>query len=89
MRSLYTLRDDLEDAGYEVTLVRDGQKAREVMKKQHFDTAILDINMPGGNGLELLKIWSQEGEPTKVILITAFGTIETVVRTRNRRTVSE
>lgn len=73
------LRDDLQDEGYEVLLNTDGREAEASMKQYSFEVAIVDINMPGCNGIELLKKWQSQGEKTKVILITAFGTVESAV----------
>ncbi|MEK7485897.1 MAG: sigma-54 dependent transcriptional regulator [Planctomycetota bacterium] len=74
-----TLRDELQEAGYEVFLARDGHEADELMKKHDFDVAVLDIRMPGCTGLDLLKKWQSEGEKTFIILMTAFGSIEDAV----------
>jgi two-component system NtrC family response regulator len=74
-----TLRDDLQEAGYPVQLCFNGKTAEELLEIHSFDLAILDINMPGYSGLDLLKIWKRRGERLKIILITAFGTIESAV----------
>ena len=74
-----SLRDDLRDAGYDVLEFDDPLKVLDKIKKQIVDIVIKDIKMPKMNGLELLdKIKSVKPETT-VILITAFGSVDSAV----------
>ena len=50
-----TLSDILEEKGYHVVVAQDGPKAIEEAKSQHFDLALIDIVMPGMNGIEALR----------------------------------
>jgi DNA-binding NtrC family response regulator len=74
-----TLGDDLETAGHQVTVAQDGHEASEHLSKSRFDLLISDIRMPGVTGLELLERVKGETPGTDVILITAWGTVETAV----------
>jgi len=74
-----TLRDDLEEAGHEVTVVADGKRAGEQLKDHKFDLLITDIRMPGMDGIELLKAAKEIDSSIEVIVITGHGTIETAV----------
>ena len=47
------LRATLSGNGYEVTLAKDGQEAIEMAVREHPDLILLDVNMPGMNGLEV------------------------------------
>ena len=66
------LRTLLEDEGYQVESVYDGQQAYERLKKGDCQGAILDIRMPGVNGAELLMLMSTEGIDVPVIVVSGF-----------------
>ena len=74
-----TLRDELEEAGHQVTVVGDGRRAEEQLRKHRFDLLITDIRMPGMDGIELLKAAKDVDSAIEVIVITGHGTIETAV----------
>jgi len=74
-----TLRDDLVDAGHEVTVAHDGDSAAEKLGEQRFDVLITDIRMPGRDGIELLKLAKATDPAIEVIVITGQATIETAV----------
>jgi DNA-binding NtrC family response regulator len=74
-----TLRDDLEEAGYAVTVVGNGKDALAQLQKGKFDLLITDIRMPGMDGIELLKNAKSINASIEVIVITGHGTIETAV----------
>ncbi|MBI5360930.1 MAG: sigma-54-dependent Fis family transcriptional regulator [Planctomycetes bacterium] len=74
-----TLTDDLVSAGYAVTTVDDGNKACDAVKKERFDCLITDIKMPGIQGTELVKFAKQAQPDIFIILITAYGTIQSAV----------
>lgn len=74
------LRDRLESLGCRVLVASNGQEGLEVLEKQNPQMALLDIEMPGMNGLEVLKeIRGREIDVT-VVMITAYGTIERAVQ---------
>lgn len=50
-----TLRDILIDLDYNVEIASDGYKAIEIVKNQSFDVILMDIKMPGINGVETFK----------------------------------
>jgi len=61
----------LERADHSVTLAGDGPKAVEKVGQQHFDIAVLDVNLPGFDGFEVLKRIRAAGLPLRVIMLTA------------------
>lgn len=67
-----TLKELLEDEGYEITLVRDGQKALDNSYDLKFDLYIFDINVPQMSGLELLKSLRDADDATPAIFISAL-----------------
>lgn len=69
----------LSKEGYQVHTADSGRTALEMMEKTEYDLMLLDIKMPGLNGLETLeRIKAAEHNPA-VIMITAHGSIETAV----------
>ena len=59
-------------AGYEVTLCRDGEEGLDVLRKQQFNIVVLDINMPGKNGIDVLKeLPDTENAETPTFVLTA------------------
>lgn len=67
------LCDILEFKGYEAHTAYDGYHAIECINSKNFSIVIMDIKMPGINGLETLKILKQLNPKTTVIMITAFA----------------
>lgn len=74
-----TMGDILGDMGYEVDAARDGSKAIEIIKKKTYDVALMDIKMPGINGVETLKEVKRISPTTGVLMMTAFS-VEDLVK---------
>jgi two-component system response regulator AtoC len=77
------LRDTLtilvRNLGHEGLPAPDVTAARRILEERHVDLVISDLRMPGGSGLDLLDV-VQGAEPhTPVIVLTAYGTVETAV----------
>ena len=70
----------LEDEGYRVSAVESGEACLETLSKRGFDVLLLDIWLPGIDGLQTLeKLRDVENAP-EVVMISGHGTIETAVR---------
>ena len=70
----------LEDEGYEVAVAEDAEKAKELRRQRRPDLVLLDIWMPGEDGISLLKGWQKSGALCcPVIMMSGHGTIETAV----------
>ncbi len=70
----------LSNAGHEVTIVADGEKALEELETGSFDIVFLDVNMPIMGGIECCRLWRQIEGPRKhipIIGLTADSTEET------------
>ena len=65
----------LYDSGYEVDTCYDGEEALECILSEEYDLIVLDLNLPGMDGMEILKELRQENEETKVIILSARGQI--------------
>jgi len=75
-----SLKGVLEDEGYTAAQAESGEACIESLRKHAVDVVLLDIWLPGMDGLETLqKIREMEGAP-EVIMISGHGTIETAVR---------
>ena len=75
-----SLRGVLEDEGYKVLLAESGEACLEQLKKRTCEVVLLDIWLPGMDGLETLEKIRQLEDPPEVIMISGHGTIETAVR---------
>lgn len=69
----------LSKLGYEVATTASGEEAIEQIQEMHFDVALVDLRMPGMDGLTLLKRIRESGAECEVIVITAYGSVETAV----------
>ncbi len=78
MREL--LRDLLEDQGHHVGLAESGQEALKHLAEEYYSVVLTDLNMKGIQGMELLAEVRRDYPDCNVILMTAFGTVETAVQ---------
>ena len=62
-------------AGYEVDTCYDGEDAFECILAENYDLIVLDLNLPGMDGMEILKELRQRNEETKVLILSARGQI--------------
>ena len=73
------LRDELSPLVSHVVEVQNGSKALELLEKEEFDVLLLDMNMPGLDGIDVLKSIKSQEIPTEVIILTAHATVMTAV----------
>ncbi|MCC6590222.1 MAG: sigma-54-dependent Fis family transcriptional regulator [Bryobacterales bacterium] len=69
----------LQQAGFDACTAADGPSALAFMEKNPQDLVITDLKMPGMSGIDLLKRIKEEYPEVVVIMVTAFGTIESAV----------
>jgi DNA-binding NtrC family response regulator len=65
-----------EKSPYEVTTTNNPVEAIELVKKGGFDLVISDLKMPGLDGIEIIEAVKRLDEDTPVVIITAYGTVE-------------
>jgi two-component system, NtrC family, response regulator HydG len=70
----------LEQNGFSVAAVENGDRALQKVRQESFDVALLDIRMPGMPGIEVLKRLKQESPNTAVVIMTGHATIESAVQ---------
>ncbi|HLX74889.1 MAG TPA: sigma-54 dependent transcriptional regulator [Terriglobales bacterium] len=75
-----SLKGVLEDEGYKVAVVESGEACLDTLRRRSFDVILLDIWLPGMDGLETLEKVREGEDAPEVIMISGHGTIETAVR---------
>ncbi len=77
------IRESLEEAlrgdGYDVSGAESGEAALAMLHNGVFDLVVTDLKMPGVSGLELLQALRNQGRATPVIMMTAYGDVDTAV----------
>ncbi|MCC6202091.1 MAG: sigma-54-dependent Fis family transcriptional regulator [Gammaproteobacteria bacterium] len=74
------LREILEDEGYQVSVAENADAARQARRQRKPDLVLLDIWMPGTDGISLLKEWSDGNRVAiPVIMMSGHGSVETAV----------
>ena len=74
------LRQGLEDENHTVTLARDGVEGIHAVESSDFDAILLDVMMPGMDGVELVRRIRAAGRQTPVLMLTARDAVNDVVR---------
>jgi len=75
-----TIVEFLEDEGHEIVSVYDGYEAQEKLYESKYDLLLLDINVPGMDGLRLLQESREEGVVAPAIFITSMGSVDDLER---------
>ena len=78
MREL--LVEELGDAGYRVRAAPGGHQGLELARGERMDLVITDLRMPDLDGFDLIRDLSALPDPPHIIMITAFGSIETAIK---------
>jgi len=74
------LGERLEARGLEVTKSFDGEQALERIRERDFDVVILDVLMPGKDGVDVLREIKQLKPLTEVIMLTGHATVDTAIQ---------
>jgi two-component system nitrogen regulation response regulator NtrX len=69
----------LTDFGYVITEAHDASAARTAVRLEQFDAILLDVWMPGDDGITLLKQWKEANMQTPVVMLSAHGSIEIAI----------
>ena len=73
------LRSFLGQKGFEVTLAQNGESGLDLLRAEKFDLVFTDLVMPGISGMEVLKEVVASKIAVPVVVMTAFGTVQTAV----------
>jgi DNA-binding response OmpR family regulator/ferredoxin len=74
-----SLEDWLKNSGYHVETATEGEEALRVIGERDFGIAVLDLKLPGKDGLEVLREAKERNPQIKGIIITAYPSVETAV----------
>jgi len=75
-----SLAELLSLEGYEVVAAASGEEAVDLLPEGPFDLAIIDLKMPGMDGLDVVQVLQERSPDTVIIMLTAHGTLETAVQ---------
>ncbi len=76
---LDSLSEFIRVEGYDVDTAQSLKEATQMLEGQSIDLVITDVNMPGGNGFELLHLVRKRFSDVGIIMLTGYGTIESAV----------
>lgn len=82
MRAL--LSEELRQEGYEVTEAANGSEAVLACRNHEFHVILMDKNMPGASGLDLLPGFRRSCPRSRIIMMTAFGDVPSYVEAAER-----
>ncbi len=74
-----TFSSVLRQEGYRVTAVKNGYEAIKAIDEESFDLALVDLGMPGMDGIRVLEKIKTRRPQTRVIIFTGYGSITTAV----------
>lgn len=70
----------LSRRGYEVTAVHDGESALRAVEEREFDVVILDQNMPGKDGITVLRELKKKQPHLEVVILTGYGSVDMALK---------
>ncbi|HAM52152.1 MAG TPA: hypothetical protein DCP92_16225 [Nitrospiraceae bacterium] len=71
----------LSREGYPIVSAKDGIDAIRLLRMEHINLVITDLRMPGADGIEVLKHAVSSSPDTAVVILTAYGTLDTTLET--------
>jgi CheY-like chemotaxis protein len=72
----FTLVEVLRDEGYAVSSAADGQGAVDLCEQEHFDVILMDVRMPGLNGVEAFRRIRRHQQDVRVIMMSGYSVDE-------------
>jgi len=79
VKFLAAVSDRLTIKGFNVTTATNGEKAIEAANKGGFDVAVVDLQMPGTDGAQVLKILKERHKFIEIIMLTGHATVDSAV----------
>ncbi|MDB2590448.1 response regulator [Candidatus Thioglobus sp.] len=75
-----TIMDTLEDVNYQVSMAANAQEAKTLIAQQSFDLVMMDVWMPGQDGMSLLEEWTRMGFSTPIVMMSGHAEHKDVVK---------
>lgn len=75
-----TMMDTLEDVNYQVSLAANAQEAKSMIADQTFDLVMMDVWMPGQDGMSLLEEWIEAEFSTPIVMMSGHAEHQDVVK---------
>ncbi len=76
------IQEVLKNEGHEIKTAGTGLEAIKLISTEHFDTLLLDMQLPGMTGVEILEETKQSLQNTKIMMMTAYGEQSLVERAK-------
>ncbi len=76
---VHLLKRGLEEEGYEISVAMDGLSGYEMAVKHQFELMIMDIMLPGMNGIDICRKLRAQKISTPILMLTALGSTENIV----------
>jgi two-component system response regulator PilR (NtrC family) len=74
-----------EKTPYQIVTTNNALEVPALLEKSQFDLIITDLKMPGLDGMDILRLVREQGRPEEVIIITAFGSLESAIEALSRK----
>ena len=74
------IKDILEDVNYSTMLARSASETKVILAANHFDLVLMDVWMPGQDGISLLAEWHSEGFDTPVVMMSGHAEPSDIVK---------
>ncbi|MCX8126818.1 MAG: response regulator, partial [Dehalococcoidia bacterium] len=72
-----SLKDWLTEVGYSVAVAEDGEQALELVKREKFGVMVVDLKLPGKDGIQVIREARGDNPELQAIMITAYPSPET------------
>jgi DNA-binding NtrC family response regulator len=76
----WAFRESLGDLGHEVDVAASAEEGLQIASHNNLDVVVLDVRLPGVDGLTAMRSFRERLGPVPIVVITAFGNLETAVR---------
>ena len=76
---LASLKKNLSQEDYDVTIVECGEEAVDLLLNRQFDIVVTDLSMPGLNGIQVLRKVKESNSMTSVIILTGYGNLDSSI----------